>query len=49
MATLEPPYDQMIAGHARSRGLIVVTANTDEFERVPGIVVEDWTQADISP
>ena len=43
------PYDQMIAGHARSRGLIVVTANTDEFERVPGIVVEDWTQADISP
>ena len=31
------PYDQMIAGHARSRGLIVVTANTDEFKRVPGI------------
>ena len=41
-------YDQMIAGHARSRGLIVVTANTDEFARVPGIVVEDWTQA-VSP
>ena len=39
------PYDQMIAGHARSRGLVVVTANTDEFERVPGIVVEDWTKA----
>lgn len=37
------PYDQMIAGHARSRGLTVVTANTREFERVPGIVVEDWT------
>lgn len=39
------PYDQMIAGHARSRGLVVVTANTEEFERVPGIVVEDWTEA----
>ena len=43
------PYDQMIAGHARSRGLIVVTANTDEFKRVPGISVEDWTTADASP
>ena len=42
------PYDQMIAGHARSRGLIVVTANTDEFRRVPGISVEDWT-ADVPP
>ena len=43
------PYDQMIAGHARSRGLIVVTANTNEFKRVPGISVEDWTTADASP
>ena len=43
------PYDQMIAGHAQSRGLIVVTANTDEFRRVPGISVEDWTKADVSP
>lgn len=36
------PYDQMIAGHARSRGLIVVTNNLREFERVPGLRVEDW-------
>ena len=43
------PYDQMIAGHARSRGLIVVTANTEEFKRVPGISVEDWTACDPSP
>ncbi len=42
------PYDQMIAGHARSRGLIVVTANTDEFMRVPGLSIEDWTAADHS-
>ena len=36
------PYDQMIAGHARSQGLILVTNNTREFERVPGLRVEDW-------
>lgn len=36
------PYDQMIAGHARSLGLIVVTNNLREFERVPGLRVEDW-------
>jgi tRNA(fMet)-specific endonuclease VapC len=36
-------YDQMIAGHARSRGLILVTNNRREFDRVPGLRVEDWT------
>lgn len=36
------PYDQMIAGHARSRGLIVVTNNLREFELVPGLRVVDW-------
>nr|WP_226827034.1 tRNA(fMet)-specific endonuclease VapC [Igneacidithiobacillus copahuensis] len=36
------PYDQMIAGHARSRGLIVVTNNLREFARVPGLRVVDW-------
>ncbi|MHC8346458.1 MULTISPECIES: type II toxin-antitoxin system tRNA(fMet)-specific endonuclease VapC [unclassified Pseudomonas] len=40
------PYDQMIAGHARSRGLIVVTNNLREFERVPGLRVEDWIHPD---
>lgn len=35
-------YDMMIAAHARSRGLIVVTNNTREFARVPGLVVENW-------
>ena len=38
------PYDAMIAGHARSLGLTVVTANTREFERVPGLVVESWVE-----
>lgn len=36
------PYDQMIAGHARSQGLIMVTNNRREFDRVPGLRVEDW-------
>lgn len=36
------PYDQMIAGHARSKGLIVITNNRHEFGRVPGLRVEDW-------
>jgi tRNA(fMet)-specific endonuclease VapC len=36
------PYDMMIAGQARSRGLILVTNNTDEFERVPGLRLENW-------
>ncbi|MDQ7914303.1 tRNA(fMet)-specific endonuclease VapC [Pseudomonas sp. 102515] len=39
------PYDQMIAGHARSMGLIVVTNNRREFDRVPGLRVEDWVTA----
>jgi tRNA(fMet)-specific endonuclease VapC len=38
------PYDQMIAGHARSQGLILITNNLREFERVPGLRVEDWVQ-----
>lgn len=36
------PYDQMIAGHARSQGLILVSNNRCEFDRVPGLRVEDW-------
>ncbi len=36
------PYDTMIAAHARSLGLILVTGNLREFERVPGLRVEYW-------
>ena len=36
------PYDQMIAGHARSLGLIVVTNDEREFERVSGLRMENW-------
>ncbi len=37
-------YDLLIAGHARSRGLIVVTGNLGEFNRVDGLRCEDWHQ-----
>jgi tRNA(fMet)-specific endonuclease VapC len=36
-------YDTLIAGHARSRGIIVVTGNISEFSRVEGLRVEDWS------
>ncbi|MBL4870592.1 MAG: tRNA(fMet)-specific endonuclease VapC [Robiginitomaculum sp.] len=36
------PYDQMIAGHARALGLVLVTNNLKEFSRVPGIRLENW-------
>ncbi len=35
-------YDMMIAGHARAMGLILVTNNMKEFERVPGLRLENW-------
>lgn len=37
------PYDAMIAGHARAHGLALVTNNTAEFSRVPGLEIEDWS------
>ena len=37
------PYDIMIAGHARSKGLTLVTNNMSEFERVSGLRLENWT------
>jgi len=36
------PYDLMIAGHARSRGLVAVTGNLGELGRVVGLRAEDW-------
>jgi tRNA(fMet)-specific endonuclease VapC len=37
-------YDTMIAGHARSQGLIVVTNNVLEFKRVEGLRVVNWLE-----
>ena len=35
--------DALVAAHAKSLNLIVVTNNIREFQRVKGIIVEDWT------
>jgi tRNA(fMet)-specific endonuclease VapC len=35
-------FDNQIAGHARSRGLVLVTNNIREFSRVPGLLVVNW-------
>lgn len=34
--------DMLIAAHARALGATLVTANTREFKRVPGVKVENW-------
>lgn len=36
------PNDLIIAAHARSLGLTLVTANDSEFLRVDGLHVENW-------
>lgn len=38
------PNDTAIAGHAIAAGAILVTNNTREFERVPGLKLEDWVK-----
>ncbi|MBA3810078.1 MAG: tRNA(fMet)-specific endonuclease VapC [Caulobacteraceae bacterium] len=35
-------YDLLIAGHARSLGLVVVTGNLKDFGRVEGLRAENW-------
>jgi tRNA(fMet)-specific endonuclease VapC len=40
--TLIGVNDLHIAAHARSEGLVVVTNNRREFDRVPALQVEDW-------
>ena len=36
-------YDVMIAAQAFARNLMVITHNTKEFGRIPGLALEDWT------
>jgi tRNA(fMet)-specific endonuclease VapC len=36
--------DTQIAAHAKSAGLITVTNNLREFERIDGLMIEDWTK-----
>jgi tRNA(fMet)-specific endonuclease VapC len=37
------PLATLIAAHALSLNATLVTNNTREFERVPGLRIEDWT------
>lgn len=36
------PYDVLIAAQARRAGATLITSNTREFARVPGLTVVDW-------
>jgi tRNA(fMet)-specific endonuclease VapC len=40
------PYDVLIAAQARRVGTTLITANTREFTRVPGLMVVDWAICD---
>lgn len=37
-------YDYLIAAQARRRGAALVTLNSREFERVPGLLVVNWAR-----
>ena len=38
------PLDMMIAGHAQSLGLTIVTNNVKEFSRVDNLKIENWAE-----
>ncbi len=38
------PYDLQVAAIALANGCTVVTHNTQEFTRIPGLLLEDWQQ-----
>lgn len=40
-------FDEMIAAHALAIGAVMVTDNIRHFERVPGLVVENWLRPEI--
>lgn len=44
--TLIGPHDLWLAATCIAHGLTIITANVREFERVPGLQVEKWSDAD---
>ncbi|MEX2141453.1 MAG: type II toxin-antitoxin system VapC family toxin [Pirellulales bacterium] len=42
LGTMIGAYDVLLAGHALSTALTLVSANTAEFSRVPGLSLENW-------
>jgi tRNA(fMet)-specific endonuclease VapC len=49
MGTPIGAYDLMIAAHALSLGLVLVTNNEREFNRVPGLKIENWVTQSLKP
>lgn len=41
-------YDLMIAAHALSLGLVLVTNNEREFQRIPNLILENWVNGSTS-
>ena len=41
------PNDLLIAATALANGCVMVTNNTKEFERVPGLRVESWSEVSV--
>lgn len=41
--------DRLIAAHALSRDLVLVTNNTRDFEVYPELIVENWSRPEESP
>jgi tRNA(fMet)-specific endonuclease VapC len=39
------PYDNLIAAHAHALGVTLVSNNTREFARVPGLHIENWAES----
>jgi tRNA(fMet)-specific endonuclease VapC len=37
-------YDLLIAAHAISENLILVTNNVNEFGRIPELIIENWSE-----
>ena len=42
LGTVCGAYDMLIGAHARSEGLMLVTNNVREFQRIPGLRVDNW-------
>ena len=40
------PIDTLIAAHAKATGLTLVTNNIREFERVDGLILENWAESE---
>ena len=39
------PYDMQIAAQAMCKGLVLVTNNVREFERIPSLPIQNWTES----